>query len=313
MLPGYIAGFYRREQCFINLPKLAARLRIAWRQGRAVAVKKNHVVLTDGERVEFDALSINCGAHHPPPFAAAAGIAVKPIGAFINRLESAEPFADNVAVIGAGAGGVETAFALKRRFGAQCRITLIGDALLPGLTDPSRAFVADKLRRANIPFIRNTAVAHTDGKIISAAGDIACSADAVVFATPAAPPAWLRRADLALSERGFVAVCADLRSVSSPRVFAAGDIADHPDNPPKSGVMAVRQAPILAHNLLVAAGVILPGSDPPRAWRKSPPPLYIIGAADGDAVASIRGRTFAGKWVWRWKQYLDQKFMRKFA
>jgi selenide,water dikinase len=73
--------------------------------------------------------------------------------------------------------------------------------------------------------------------------------DEVVWATSATAPAWLAATGLALDDRGFVRVSETLRSLSHPSVFAAGDVASPPGTVSKAGVFAVRQGPVLAHNL----------------------------------------------------------------
>ncbi|HCC26898.1 MAG TPA: hypothetical protein DEP97_06915, partial [Erythrobacter sp.] len=70
---------------------------------------------------------------------------VRPIGTFLARID--ERIAGvahrprHLAVVGGGAGGVELAFALRRRFGSAPRITLVtgADGALPGFGNRARA------------------------------------------------------------------------------------------------------------------------------------------------------------------------------
>jgi selenide,water dikinase len=76
----------------------------------------------------------------------------------------------------------------------------------------------------------------------------------------------------------------------------------------KAGVFAVRMGPPLAKNLRrsLRGEAMLPFK-PQQHW------LALISTGDRCAVAS-RGRFgFAGAWVWRWKDQIDRKFMRKFT
>ncbi len=40
--------------------------------------------------------------------------------------------------------------------------------------------------------------------------------------------------------------------------------------------------------------------------------MYLISTAEGEAVGTRNGITFAGQWVWRWKDWIDRRFMRRF-
>ena len=93
--------------------------------------------------------------------------------------------------------------------------------------------------------------------------------------------------------------------MSDPRVFAAGDIAALPSPRPKSGVFAVRAAPVLAQNLAAAMGV-----GAAREWTPQAHALYLLSTADGSAIAAWRSWSTSGRWVWRWKDWIDRRFVR---
>jgi selenide,water dikinase len=134
-------------------------------------------------------------------------------------------------------------------------------------------------------------------------------ADAIVWATGAGAPALLQGSGLALDQNGFVAVGETLQSVSHREVFAAGDVASILGHPrPRSGVYAVRQGPPLAHNLRAA----LTGA---RMVRHVPQAksLALITSGDRYAVASRGNWALEGRWVWRWKDWIDRRFMERYA
>jgi selenide,water dikinase len=132
--------------------------------------------------------------------------------------------------------------------------------------------------------------------------------DAALWATGAAPAAFLRETGLALDAGGFVEIDATLRSTSHPEVFAAGDVASMRGTPrPKSGVYAVRQGPPLARNLAAAlAGGAL------AAYRPQREALALITTGERYAVATRGGLTLQGAWVWRWKDWIDRRFMARY-
>jgi selenide,water dikinase len=149
---------------------------------------------------------------------------------------------------------------------------------------------------------------------VSAAGVIVASgetiaADRVILATSAVAAQWLGAAGLACDAGGFVRLDAYLRSVSHPFVFAAGDCAAQDGMPrPKSGVYAVRAGPPLAQNLRRAMrGEAL------VAYRPQAHALAIISTGNRHAIASRPPLTVEGDWVWRWKDWIDRRFVARYA
>jgi selenide,water dikinase len=132
--------------------------------------------------------------------------------------------------------------------------------------------------------------------------------DEVLWVTRAGGPEWLRNTGLALDEAGFI-LCRDtLQSETDDAIFAAGDIANvvaHPRE--KAGVFAVRQGPPLADNLRRAAlGKTPKPFTPQKTW------LALISTGDKYAIASKGDRFMKGRMVWRWKDWIDRRFMKKF-
>ena len=137
-----------------------------------------------------------------------------------------------------------------------------------------------------------------------------CEADEIVWVTQAGGAPWLRDTGLALDDMGFIRVRDTLQSETDPLIFAAGDCAAMIGRPlEKAGVFAVRMAGPLAENLRRSdrCASRCCRYRPQRRW------LALISTGDRHAVAS-RGALYArGDWVWRWKDWIDRRFMRKFS
>ena len=322
MLPGFIAGHYRFEECHIDLEPLCARAGMRFRraEARELRAETGSVRCSDGSEFGYDLLSLDTGSTpdvHSIAGALQHGIRVKPvnelldawkqIGAELRRGRSL-----CLAVVGGGAGGVELAAALHYRWKAEAwtgamRLSVLTEteSLLPAHPARVQRIFQRAFRNRGIELRLNARVTRISPGQLKCADGTSMIADHTILATGASAPAWLAEGGLNVDDRGFVAVDDSLRSLSHPNVFAAGDIAAMISNPrPKTGVYAVRQGPILAENL----GRQLRG-DPLCRYLPQKTALALISTGGKHAVASWSGIAFEGDWVWRWKDHVDRRFM----
>lgn len=330
MLPGLIAGHYTFDQTHIDLMPLArfAGARFYCASVVGIDVDAGTVALADRPPVSYDILSINTGSTpstHLTPGAAGNTVPVKPIGQFLShwtdlmeRVRQRDG-PTRIGVVGGGAGGVELSLAVHHAFeqrmqrdGSRTPLTL---ELLTDEHDilaSHSANVARRFRRVfdarGITIRANTRIAEVaPGRVLDSAGN-EFTYDEILWVTQASPPEWLNDTGLRLDDRGFVLVNDYLQSVSHPNIFATGDVATMQNHPrPKAGVFAVRQGPPLTRNLRRSAL-----SSPLVRYRPQRQFLTLISTGDRYAVAA-RGRWSAeGRWVWRWKNWIDKRFMQRF-
>ena len=322
MVPGLLAGHYRSADCAIPLVPLAAAAGVRLIESRAVALDAGtrRVTLADGQRLDYQLLSIDTGPemHRDAiPGAAEHGLFVRPIEPFVQQLD--EHFARaatntlHVAVVGGGAAGFELAMALAwrlRHVGAgRSRVMLLsGGAPLAGSPPP----VVRRARRALAALgvaLREEACVAIAADHLQLSDGTRLTCDLPVLAIGAAAPRWLAGSGLALDERGFVATGPTLQSVSHEDVFAAGDVATRRDAPhPKSGVHAVRAGPPLAANLRHR----LLG-EPLRTHLPQQRTLYLLSCGERRAIASWGAWSAEGRWVWRWKDHIDRAFVARYT
>jgi selenide,water dikinase len=126
MLPGYIAGHYGFDEVHIDLRRLAEFAGARYYRDEVIGIDRaaRKVLCRDRPPLSYDALSINIGS--TPQLAQRAGAAehavpVKPIRRFNERWLAlldrvrAHAGATTIAVVGAGAGGVELTLAMQYR------------------------------------------------------------------------------------------------------------------------------------------------------------------------------------------------------
>jgi pyridine nucleotide-disulfide oxidoreductase family protein len=338
MTPGLVAGHYSEQDCQIPLEPLIKAAGAKWVRARCSGIDagERRVRLSPAGQsrspgdilppdLPYHLLSIDTGAvidrqrlEQDMPGAATHALIVRPIEVFASLwpqvLEQAQARALSVAMIGAGAGGLELLFAAVQRLRAQgaegARFTLITGGGEPAASYPAgmRSRVLRQLKRQNITILRDSCVGMEAGVVRLAGGsELACDVPILAIGTHAPP--WLQGSGLALSEAGHLLVNAFQQSPSHPEVFAAGDVSTRLDRPhPKSGVYAVRAGPPLADNLLAAhEGQALKPHHPPANT------LNLLSCGTGHAIVSWGPLHAEGGWAWRWKDRIDRAFMAKYT
>lgn len=322
MLPGWMAGHYTLDQCAAILEPLirAAKVRLIQDSVTSLNAKRRFIQTMQSGNIAYDALSLDTGARVDVSCLAATGaklLAIRSIENFVidwtRQLESfKQQGTASLAVVGGGAAGVELAFAaryrLVRELGAKnVRITLItGSGLLPGHGTSIIRQVTATLARYRIEVVNGYAAGCPLGLQLSNGTTI--PVDCVIAATGVKPPDWLADSRLALAQDGFIAVQDGQQSVSHPEVFAAGDVASRIDTPhAKSGVYAVRAGPVLATNLhRVLMGHV------PLSYRPQKRSLYLLATGPKDAIVSWGKLSASGTWAWKWKDWIDRRFMKQY-
>lgn len=318
MLPGWVAGHYALEACRIDLRPLAeaAGAVLVSQLVGGLDADRRCVALADGRRMEYDVLSLDIGSETDLSWLGAAGervLPVRPIDAFITKWEATRAQAlrqrgYRIAVVGGGAAGVELALAIQYRLdrdGAGAEVTLIAPefGLLPGHAPSVVRRVERLMAQCGVLVRYGRAAGAAEG--LQFADGSKVQVDAIIAATSARAAGWLRRSRLALDEQGYVMVSADHRSVSHGNVFAAGDVCCRVDTAmARSGVHAVHAGPVIAHNLLAA---FEGGDSKPYQPRRNT--LYLLATGPKYAVASWGPWSAEGAWVWRWKDWIDRRFI----
>ncbi len=328
MLPGHIAGFYGEAEMHIDLGRLARVAGVTLVSAAATGIDRaaRRLTIADGRSLAYDTLSLNVGI--TPDLAGMAGadshgIAVKPISGFLDRLgrlldAARQPDGPRrIALVGGGAAGVELALALRARLshldpgGRPFSIAIAaGNGIVATLNPGARRRVLAALARHGVNVFDGFRVVKIAADGIRASDGRFLAADAVLISTSARAPAWLAESGLPVDASGCVLTTPALTCIDDPCVFAVGDCATVASAPkPKAGVFAVRHGAALTENLRRRVR-----GEPLASHRSDSRFLTILMTGDGSAIAA-RGAWFAveGRWVWRWKDWIDRRFMARFS
>ncbi len=330
MLPGYVAGHYDYDEVHIDLGPLArfAGARLYHGEVEGIDLGEQLVHVPGRPPVHYDLLSINTGSRPrtiDAPGALEHALPVKPIDRWLRDWQTLQARVLNsqgdfrILVVGGGAGGVELALSTQHHlqgllheqgdqlFRLHYELLTDGPEILPTHNAGVRRRFMRVLGERGIAVHLNSKVVGVEPNGVQVESGDFHPADAVLWVTYAAAPEWPRKSGLAVDKEGFIAVDRELRSISHPQVFAAGDIASMPEPRPKSGVFAVRQGPVLTENLRRAVA-----GRPLKPYRPQKRFLGLISTGDTYAVASRGNWSWEGRLLWTWKDWIDRRFMQRF-
>ncbi|XDA99932.1 selenide, water dikinase SelD [Sulfitobacter sp. LCG007] len=324
MLPGHVAGHYRREDLDIDLFQLArfAGARLILGAVTGIDTDARTVTVAGRGAVAWDVASIDVGIHGAMPqipgFAEHA-VAAKPLDAFAARWRefrsevATGALAPEVAVIGGGVAGAELSLAMAHALRNADRdkpvVTVIEaePELLSG-TPSARAPLLAAMDRLGVGSVTGAQVAEVGPTHVLLADGRSLPSRLTVAAAGAFAYGWPKAGGLPVTGDGFIRVGPDLRVEGQEALFAVGDCAHLVASPrPKAGVFAVRAAGPLLHNLRA----VLSGGKT-RAFRPQAHYLKLISLGGRTAIASKWGMSLAHPLLWRWKDHIDRTFMKKF-
>jgi selenide,water dikinase len=321
MVPGYIAGDYTWDDITIDLVRLCQASKVRFVAGRvqALEVDARQIRVAGRPPLTFDALSLGVGSLPTFPVELADAdnsLTIRPMTALARKLDALEeslttnPRPFHFVVVGGGASGCELTLAIHKRLQelAGFRITLLqGDpSLLPSFPEGTMKAFAKVFQERNIAVRVDARVTGADSSNLLIQGGERIAFDAVLWATQAAPSSWLRNSGLVVDAAGFLKVLPTLQTTSDPAIFGTGDCVDFEAYPdlPKNGVHAVRQGAVLFDNIAAFLH-----EEPLRPFEPQRYCLCLMNSADGQAILNYGLITWKGKWVRRWKDRIDRRWI----
>ena len=327
MLPGTLGQQFRDDEMRIDLTALIDRVgaELVLADVSGLDLKAGEVQFSDRDPLPFDALSIGVGSM-PVGWQDHAHsrllVPVKPMQTFLQRLdshlldsESACQTPLRVSLVGGGVSSVEIALCLQQRWGKRDTDRAIEIEIFTSSDHVADGMRPRSVRRIEKMLHRRGIAVHTGHRVVEVTDlDLATAegkrhpTHAVIWATGAAAPPVLESLGLQTDDRGFIATSNTLQSLTDDRIFAVGDSGTVIESPsPKAGVYAVRQCPILGHNLRAfLAGESMQTFQPQEGFLK------LLNTGDGKAMLEYGWLTCHARWCWQLKTWIDQRFIREF-
>ena len=325
MVPGFVAGQYPREALEIDVRPLALRAgaRCIVAPATGLDTDARRLILDGRPPIAYDTVSLDVGstvAGLGLPGVREHAIPTRPIGEFVRRVDEVlaaarERDAARIIVVGAGAGGVEVAFALAARLPRErtgrVEVLLLeaGPRVLPGYAASAASRVQAAAAARGIAIRTGMRVTRVEAGAVHLEGVERLAAAAVVWGAGAAALSRFDRAGLETDESGFVRIRPTLQCLGHDEVFAVGDCAAWAAGPglAKAGVYAVRQGPVLAHNLMARIR-----GERLRAYRPQRDFLSLLNLGDGSAIGTKWGASVEGTTLFALKDWIDRRFVRRF-
>ncbi len=310
LLPAYLAGHVSLAQCQIAVADYAKAAGATVLLDTLVSLNadRQYCQLGSGKTLHYDLLSLDTGSV-TAKLLGSAGAATKvlPVRPLDGLLTTAK--LSGTVVVGAGAGGIELAFAYAHS-GAEVSL-VSGTTLLPDHHRRVARTTAYWLKKRGIKIRSGRARLCPTGVILDSGHELA--ANLVIVATGASAPEWAANSDLRRSKNGFIAVNDTLQSQSHPTVFAIGDISA-PEHPAitRAGVHAVMAGPVLAKNLRHALHHRSQARWQLLPYRPKPISLFLLATGPKHAILSWGPLVLSGRWLWWLKHWIDTRFVARY-
>jgi len=322
MGPGMLGRIYTPEEIRFATRRMVEKQGGKFVLGKAARVDaaQKIVFMESGKEVPYDVVSFNAGSQVPTLDMAGDRenvYSVKPIERLKEAQERIEALLSErpirIGIVGGGPSSAEiagNAWRLSTDLGKNAAEIMIfaGNAFMGRFPDGIRKRVLKSLSGRGIRIFEGTRAKGitSHGVLLETGEEHAC--DFIFMALGVKPSAIFETSGLPTGPDGGLLVNKFLQSTAYQDIFGGGDCIYFEDKPlDKVGVYAVRENPVLLHNLMARLeGSSLQPFDPGGDY------LLIFNMGDGTGILRKKWLTFGGKPAFAIKDIIDRKFMEKF-
>ncbi|MFH1155408.1 MAG: FAD-dependent oxidoreductase [Pseudomonadota bacterium] len=282
--------------------------------------RSRQVLLDSGQTVDYDVVSFNAGSHVPRTIVSGDATdiySVKPIEKLMEARDRLKELMSQksirVGIVGGGPSSAEIGGNLWRLASSNGlhmpKIHIFaGKRYMPRFPERVRKLVIRSITRRGIAVHEGDYVkgVKTGGITLDSGKTVAL--DFIFMALGVRPSGIFEASGLPTGPDHGLLVNRYLQCVEHPEIFGGGDCIYFKDSPlDKVGVYAVRQNPILYHNLMAG----LEGK-PLKPFDPGPEYLLIFNLGDSTGVLKKRWLVMDGRVAFKLKDFIDRKFMKKF-
>jgi NADH dehydrogenase FAD-containing subunit len=322
MGPGMLGNTYRPAEIRFETRQVVEKMGGTFVRGKVMQIDTHaqNVILESGESVPYDVLSCNLGSQVPQKIVQddlTDIYLVKPIERLLAAqkriLELGAHKNIAVGIIGGGPSAVEIAgniWRLTREPGIQpadIKILTSG-TVMPDHPDGVRAKALASMKKRGIAIIEDCRVKEIRTGSVTDTSGRRHELDIIFVAIGVKPSPVFEASGIPVGPDGGMRVNRFLQSVKYGNIFGGGDCIYFESGPlDKVGVYAVRQNPVIYQNLMATLdGAALKPFEPGGKY------LLIFNLGDGTGIFHKWWILFGGRLAFRFKDYLDRKFMRTF-
>ncbi|WDP87645.1 MAG: FAD-dependent oxidoreductase [Desulfobacter sp.] len=322
MGPGMLGTTYTPEDIRFATQRVVTSQGGVFIRDRVVKIdpELKQVFTQSGNDFEYDVLSFNVGSYVPMGAAGDGFENVYPVKPIEKLMEASQKlvalFKEKkvvVSVVGGGPSSAEVAgnvWQLGQKIKAhQPRIRIFaGKGFMTRFPSKVRGRVRAILVRRGIEILETGYVDQVSQDQIVLSSKESFKTDFTFMALGVVPSTIFEASGLPTGPDKGLLVNRFLQSPEYPQIFGGGDCIYHKPQPlDKVGVYAVRQNPVLLHNLMAALdGSFLEPFDP------GPDYLLIFNVGGGQGVLKKNRLIFGGRIAFWAKDYIDRRFIRRF-
>lgn len=322
MGPGMLGNSYSPEEIRFDTKKVAENMGATFILGNVEHIDPatQRVHLVSGDELPYDVLSCNLGSQIPQELISAAQDNIFPVKPIENLLQARQRILElgqsdkiTVGVVGSGPSAIEIAgniWKLGQESGMEPIDIKVFSShqLLPNHPTGVRRMVERSLRKRDIQVKGNCRIKTIEaGRVVSTSGRV-YELDIILVAVGVRPSTVFKDSGIPTGADGGMLVNRHLQSTAHANIFGGGDCICFADTPlDKVGVYAVRQNPVIYHNLHAALrGTELQTFVPGGRY------MLIFNMGDDTGIFYKWPFFFGGRLPFRLKNYVDRKFVKSY-
>ena len=322
MGPGMLGGTYSPDDIRFATRDVVQKQGGIFVKDKVVRIDpdKKEIYTKTGHTFPYDVLSFNAGSYVPmqaAPKDCDNIYSVKPIEKLMEAADKLKALFSQksilVSVVGGGPSSAEVAgnvWQLAKKVNRHMPDIQIfaGKKFMARFPESIRSRVSSSLKNKGVQIIEAGYVKEIKPNEICLESGETFPTDFIFMALGVKPSTIFEQSGLPVGPDKGLLVNKYLQSIKYPEIFGGGDCIYFNDQPlDKVGVYAVRENPVLLHNLMASLD-----NGELEIFDPGPEYLLIFNVGGGLGVFKKKGFVFGGKIAFMIKDYIDRKFMKKF-